>query len=262
MDGVYLVTGASSGIGRAIASLLAKRGARVVAMARTASALEALAAEGGTVLAFPGDVAVEADCQAAVAAAVSHFGRLDGVIHSAGVSQRGLAAESGLAVFRRLIEVNYYSTVALALAALPALKATRGHFVVISSVMGLYAAPWRSGYAASKHAVQGFMDALRVEWAEDGVHVMTVCPGFVATNVSVNALGPDGQPTGQMDADTASGLAPEAVATAVLHGIERRARTVVPAGRLEKLGIWLSRFAPGLLDRVLAKRFRRGIAAV
>lgn len=256
---VYLVTGASSGIGRAIARRLVSRGAIVVAMARSADQLEALRGEvtdESKVMAYPGDVTDPAACQGAVEAAVARFGKLNGLIHSAGISMRGLVAETKLEVFRRLMEVNYFSTIALVQAALPALRASRGHVVVISSVVGKFSTPHRSGYAASKHAVQAFMDALRVEEHDAGVHVLTVCPGFVKTNISLNALAADGTAHARMDADTAGGLEPEQVADEVLAAISGRAREIFPAQGLEKLALFLKRLAPGVLDKVLLRRLK------
>ncbi len=258
-DQVWLVTGASSGIGRAIAALLVRRGAKVGLMARRADVLEALRATWGQpdrVVVVAGDVSDREACERAVTTTLAAFGRLDGVVHSAGVSMRARVADAKPEVFRQLMAVNYFSTVDLAQAALPALRASRGHFVVISSVVGKFAPPWRSGYAASKHAVQGFLDALRVETADEGIHVMAVCPGFVVTEISRNAIAADGGAHGQMDADTARGLDPDDVARDVLEGVRRRSREIAPAGLRERLALTLARFAPGLLDRVLLKRLR------
>lgn len=260
---VFLVTGASSGIGRAIAKRLVERGAKVVAMARSADQLEALRAEvtdASRVTAYPGDVTDEVACRGAVEAAVSRFGRLDGVVHSAGISMRGLVAETKIDVYRRLMEVNYFSTINLMQAALPALLATKGHAVVISSVVGKFSTPYRSGYAASKHAVQAFMDALRVEQYDAGLHVLTVCPGFVKTNISLNALAADGSQHAKMDADTAGGLDVEPVADRVLAAIEHREREIFPAQGLEKMALFLKRLSPRMLDKVLLKRLRNPAA--
>jgi short-subunit dehydrogenase len=256
-DQVFLVTGASSGIGRAIADLLARRGAKVVAMARGVEALEALKAglpHPERLVVSPGDVTVPEDIERAVASAIAAFGGLDGVVHSAGVSMRGAIAETRLEVYRQLMEINYFSTIMLAKAAMPALRARRGHFAVISSIVGYVSTPQRSGYAASKHAVQAFMDTLRLEEHAHGVHVLTVCPGFVRTNISRNALSADGSPHGRMDTMTDAGLEPEAVAEAVLDALARRKREIFPAGALERFSLVLSRVAPWLLDRILLKQ--------
>lgn len=254
---VFLVTGASSGIGREVALQLVAQGANVVAMARTSSALDALreaCAHPDRLRPYVGDVTIEADCREAVSVAQGTFGRLDGLVHAAGISMRGRAAETDMAVFRRLMDVNYFSTVMLAQSALPALRESRGHLVVISSVVGHVAPPNRSGYAASKHAVQGFMNALRAEEAATGLHVLTVCPGWARTNMSMNALEPDGRAHGQMDETTAKGLAPATVAHAVLKAISGRKRAVYPAGLKERAALALARWAPAILDRVMAGR--------
>lgn len=256
---VFLVTGASSGIGRAIAHLLVARGARVVAMARSADQLDALRQDVATpehLVVFPGDVTDAAACRAAVETGLTRFGRLDGLIHSAGISMRGLVAETQMEVYRRLMEVNYYSSIALIQAALPAIQASKGHVVVISSVVGKLSTPYRSGYAASKHAVQALLDALRVEQHDAGVHVMAVCPGFVKTNISYSALTATGEAHNQMDADTAGGLEASDVAEQVLAAMEARRREIFPAQRLEKLALFLKRVSPGMLEKMLLKRFR------
>jgi NAD(P)-dependent dehydrogenase (short-subunit alcohol dehydrogenase family) len=226
-------------------------------MARTADALDALAADSGhpeRLVPFTGDVTSEADCLAAVDTALARYGGLDGLVHSAGVSMRGLVGETRPEVFRSLMEVNYFSTVMLVKAALPPLRQRKGHVVAISSITGYVSPPQRSGYAASKHAVQAFMDALRLEEHDRGVHVLTVCPGYVRTNISLNALAADGSRHARMDASTGEGLAPEAVAAEVLDAIVHRKREIYPAGWMEKLSLVLKRVAPPLLDQLLKRR--------
>jgi NADP-dependent 3-hydroxy acid dehydrogenase YdfG len=258
-DKVFLVTGASSGIGLAIAHALVKAGARVALMARSADKLEALRQAWGPdrVVVAAGDVTRPEDCQAAVAATTAAFGRLDGLVHSAGVSMRGEVAKTAPAVFRQLMDINFHSSVSLIQATLPAVTAAKGHLVVISSVVGHISPPYRGGYAASKHAVQALMDALRVEVLDQGVHVLTVCPGFVATNISLNALTADGSRYAHMDEDTAEGLKAEDVAADVLAAIAGRKREIAPAGGLETLGLWMQRLSPTILDKIMLRRFRK-----
>lgn len=253
-DKAFLVTGASSGIGREVAGRLAARGARVAAMARSRAPLEELAAQGGgRVRAVPGDVTRADDCRGAVEAARAAWGRLDGLVHCAGVSQRALARDTREQVVRDLMEVNFFSLVHLFHHAVDDLVAARGHLVAVSSMMGLYATQLRSGYAASKHALQGFLDSVRLELAPQGVHVMVVSPGFVKTAISLHALTADGTPHGRTDAAIAGGLEPRVVADAMLAGMQRRRRDLFPAGAKERFGLFLSRWAPGLLDRVLLR---------
>lgn len=251
----FIVTGATSGIGRATAKLLSDRGANVVAMARTRDKLRKFRKEINrkSFDIFPGDVSRENDVKKAVHQTYKVFDKIDGVIHNAGITMRGLAEESDLKVFKTLIEVNYYSMLYFYKYAHKHLVASKGHLVGVSSMMGLYSTQYRSGYAASKHALQGFLDSVRLELADAGVHVMTCSPGFVNTNVSVNALGPDGKAHGKMDEGNAGGLEPEEVARAILSGLEHRKRDVFPAGMKEKTALFLSRWSPATLDRMLLR---------
>jgi short-subunit dehydrogenase len=251
-DKAFIVTGASSGLGRSIAKLLAENGAAVTIMARTKTALEDLRqASGGTFLVQPGDVTRPGDCENVVRATVDTFGKLDGLIHNAGVSMRARAAETNAHVYQDLMAVNFLSMVYLFQASLPHIEKTRGHMAAVSSMMGRYATQERSGYNASKHALQGFMDSIRIELMRTGVHVMVASPGFIQTNNSVNALTADGSPYGRMDNALAKGLTPDKTARIILKGLKHRKRDVFPAGPREKLGLLLSKWAPGLLDRVL-----------
>ena len=151
------------------------------------------------------------------------------------------------------MEVNFYSMVYFYKYAHKHLVASKGHLVGVSSMMGLYSTQLRSGYAASKHALQGFLDSVRLEVADEGVHVMTCSPGFVKTNISVNALDAGGKSTGQMDDAIAAGLDPAEVAESILNGIKHRKRDVYPAGLKEKTALLLSRLSPGMLDQVLLR---------
>lgn len=251
----FIVTGASSGIGMATAELLAERGAKVMAMARTRDKLRALKKKVNqkTFEIFPGDVSRENDVRKCVHQTYKVFDTVDGVIHNAGITMRALAEESDLKVFRTLMEVNYFSMLYFYKYALVHLTASKGHLVGVSSMMGLYSTQYRSGYAASKHALQGFLDSVRLELADKQVHVMTCSPGFVNTDVAVNALGPDGKPHGKRDQANAEGLPPIEVAQAILDGIEHRKRDVIVAGLKERTALFLSRFSPATLDRILLK---------
>ncbi len=254
-DKTFIVTGATSGIGRATALLLLERGANVVAMARTRESLRSMrkSVNRKSFEIFPGDVSHENDVKQAVHQSYKLFDRIDGLIHNAGISMRALANESDLRVFKTLMEVNYYSMLYFYKYAHKHLVASKGHLVGVSSMMGLYSTQYRSGYAASKHALQGFLDSVRLELDQDGVHVMTCSPGFVKTNISLTALGPDGKPHGQMDQAIATGIEPEEVAREILSGMEERKRDIFPAGMKEKTALFLSRWSPGLLDRMLLR---------
>ncbi len=250
----FLVTGASAGIGRSIAKLLSENGAFVAIMARSKTRLEDLSREKeGTFLVQPGDVTLKEDCENAVRAAVDTFGKLDGLIQNAGVSMRARASETKVQIYQDLMAVNFFSMVYLFEAALPHIEKTRGHIAAVSSMMGKYSTQERSGYNASKHALQGFMDSIRIELMNKGIHVMVASPGFVQTDNTINALTEDGTPYGRMDRMHAKGLTPDKTAQIILHGLKHRKRDVFPAGPREKFGLFLSKFAPGLLDRALLR---------
>lgn len=253
-DKSFIVTGASSGIGRAIAETLAERGARVAIMARRRDLLSEVARPfGEQVLSCPGDVTSKEDCEAVVGTAVKSFGGLDGLIHNAGVTMRAVAIDTEMDVYRRLMEINFFSMVGLYQLSMPHLTRSNGHLVAVSSLMGRFSTQLRSGYTASKHALQGFMDSVRLEVTQDGVHVMVVSPGFVRTEGSVSALTADGTLYGKVDDAMAAGLAPEAVAQEILTAIEKRKRDCFPTGPRERFGFWLSRHAPSALDRLLLR---------
>ena len=251
---VFLVTGASGGIGRALAVALAKKGAHVLAMARTQEKLIALREEiGEGIHPFKGDVTQEKDCEDAVQAALGITGQFHGLIHNAGISMRGVALDSKKEVFRDLMEVNFFSMLNLYHPSIEHLRKTQGHLVAVSSVMGRYATQERSGYCASKHALQGFMDSVRLENLEQGIHTMVVSPGFVNTDIARNALGPDGKPLGKDGNATLAGLHANDVAETILKGLQKRKRDLYPAGFKEKLGLFFSKHAPGFLDKMLLK---------
>jgi NAD(P)-dependent dehydrogenase (short-subunit alcohol dehydrogenase family) len=195
---IVLVTGASSGIGRAAAVRLAGYGARVVAAARTAAHLDevcgVIAAQGGQAVAVPTDVSDAAQCQRAVAVAVERFGGLDILINSAGLSLRGYFEGTALDVLDRVMRVNFFGTLYATHFALPYIKGRRGSLVAISSLTGKRGTPSYALYGASKFAVQGLYESLRLELAPEGVHVGVLAPAYVDTPLRAHVLGPDGKP--------------------------------------------------------------------
>jgi NAD(P)-dependent dehydrogenase (short-subunit alcohol dehydrogenase family) len=195
---VVLVTGGSSGIGRATALRLASLGARVAVAARTEAALAGVVKEvearGGEALAVPADVSEAEQCRRAVEAVVGRFGRLDVLVCSAGISMRSLFAESDLAALERVMRVNFFGVLHPTYYAIPHVQRTRGSLVAISSLTGKRGTPSYAVYGASKFAVRGLYDSLRLELAPDGIHVGVVSPGFVDTPLRERVLGPDGRP--------------------------------------------------------------------
>ncbi len=198
---VVVVTGASSGIGEAMAREYAKMGAKVVMAARREEELKRIAseieAEGGKVAYSACDVVKEEECKRLIEVAIEAFGSIDVLICNAGLSMRALFDDCDLKVLHRLMDVNFWGTVNCTKYALPWLQRSKGSLVGISSVAGIHGLPGRTGYSASKYAMTGFLDTIRVENLKKGLHVMTACPGFTASNVRFSALTADGSQQGE-----------------------------------------------------------------
>lgn len=253
---VVWITGASSGIGEALAYAFAAQGARLVLSSRRPAELERVrraCAAPDTHVVLPLDIVRPETFPTAVSEVIEHCGRLDILVNNAGVSQRALAADASLESERALMEVNYFGPVALTKAALPALRAQPGgHIVVVSSVMGYLGTPGRSTYAAAKHALHGYFDSLRAELWRENLAVTLACPGYVRTAVSANALGPHGERHATTDRSTKRGIAPERCAAAIVRAVARR-RDEVYIGGWEVAGIYLKRYFPSLLARIIRK---------
>lgn len=250
---VVVVTGASSGIGEAMAREYAKMGAKVVMAARREEELRRIASEiessGGKVTYTAGDVVCEEDCKHLMQHAVDTFGGIDVLICNAGLSMRALFDDCDLKVLHRLMDVNFWGTVNCTKYALKWLQQSRGSLVGISSVAGIHGLPGRTGYSASKYAMTGFLDTIRVENLKKGLHVMTACPGFTASNVRFSALTADGSQQGETPRNEDKMMTPEQVAHIVARGIRRRKRLCLMEweGRGTHL---LKKFFPGLVDKL------------
>jgi short-subunit dehydrogenase len=251
---VAIVTGASSGIGRALALQLAGQGAKVVLAARRAELLEEAAAAcratGGEALAVPTDVADEAQCRALVERTVAAFGGLDLLVDNAGLAVIArLEDYANLGLFRHVLDVNFYGAVHCTYHALPHLIRSRGRIVAISSLGGKMPAPYNSAYIASKFALHGFFDSLRIEMAKYGVSVTIVCPFWVVTGFHEAQLDKAGVPHGPRGRAiyTPKMMSADRCAEITLRAARRRRREVLmgPAG----LVAWLRLLAPGLIDR-------------
>ena len=254
---IVWVTGASSGIGKACAESWARRGATVVLSARKAETLDAVAAPlrdiGADVHVVTLDLS-NSDSLPAVAQDVQEkIGPVDVMVHCGGISQRSKAIETALDVDRRVMEIDYFGTLALTKALLPSMvKRGRGHFVVVTSLMGLFSSPLRSGYCGAKHALHGFFESLRAEHHDDGLKVTMVCPGFIRTNISLNAVVGDGTQQGTMDAKTGAGMTAEQCAERMVKAVERNKAEVL-IGRYEILAAYIKRLSPALL-RCIVRR--------
>ena len=255
---VVWITGASSGIGEALAVELAKAGARLVLSARRADELERVARQCASteVMILPLDLAVSDDFDKRVGEVLARFGQVDVMVHNGGISQRSWVKDTAMSVHRRLMEVNFFGTIALTRALLPSMLEKRhGHFVIISSVMGKIGTPMRSSYAATKHALHGFFDCLRAEVTNDGLHVTIICPGYIATNVSSNALTADGSPTNKTNQEVASGASPEATARQIMAAVAaKKSEAYVGNIGKDRLALTLKRFLPSVLERMVNGR--------
>ncbi len=249
------ITGASSGIGEALARALADKGARLILSARNQEKLEALKASlpyAGNHQVRPLDLANQASIQAAVA---QHGDApLDMLINNGGISQRSLVEDTDLEVHRAVMETNFFGTVALTQALLPRLLDRRAMVVNIASVAGKVGGQEMSGYAASKHALIGFMDCLRAETRGRGLKVLNVCPGFVQTQISINALTADGKRYGRMAGSIARGISPAQCAQAICKAIAKDKDEVVIGKGLSRWAPLIKRISPGLFNRLSAAR--------
>ncbi|MFN8597829.1 MAG: SDR family oxidoreductase [Anaerolineae bacterium] len=256
-DKVVIITGASSGIGREVAWQLATHGAKLVLAARDVDRLEQVAADcrthGGQALAVKTDVAIEAECRALIERAVREYGRIDALINNAGISMWARFDQlQDLDMLDRIMRVNYLGAAYCTFYALPHLKQTHGRLVAVSSLAGKNGIPTRSGYAASKHAMAGFFDSLRIELADSGVSVTVIYPGFVTSEIRTRAFGTDGQPLKKSPVRESEVMTPQECARLIITAMARRQREEVMTLR-GKLGLWVKLIAPGLVDR-MAKR--------
>jgi dehydrogenase/reductase SDR family member 7B len=251
-DKVIWITGASSGIGEALAYAFSAGGAKVILSSRRAEELERVkraCANPGQVESLPLDLLDISSLGAKTGQAIGLFGHIDIMVHNGGITQRSLVIETSLDVHRQVMELDYFSYVALTKELLPHfVQRQAGHFVVMSSVMGKIGTPMRSAYAAAKHALHGFFDCLRAEVSPAGVQVTILTPGYIRTNISKFALNKDGGKLGKVSADIEKGLEPEKAADQILRAIERGAyESFIGRFGMEKIALWLNRWAPGFV---------------
>jgi NAD(P)-dependent dehydrogenase (short-subunit alcohol dehydrogenase family) len=276
---VVIVTGASHGIGEEIALALAAQGARLVLAARRADELERVveacrhAAAGGAgasaaaidaiavatdAIAVATDVTIPSDCERLVSRAIDAFGRVDMLVNNAGLGMWARVDEvRDLSIFDRVMRVNYFGAVHCTVYALPHLKASHGRILCVSSLAGRSGVPLRSGYAASKHAMNGFFDSLRIELRDAGVTVTLVCPGFVGTGAQGRNLGATGAPLGASPVKASAVMTAEECARIAVDAAAARRREVILSAR-GRVGLWLKPFFPALVDGFAARAIARG----
>ena len=262
---VCWITGASSGIGAALAIEMAGRGNVLLLSARNEDALRtvqkqcyATGASEDDIHLLPLDVTDELAIKNAVADVMRDIGRIDLLINNAGISQRSICLDTDMATYRRLFEVDVFGQIALTKAILPHMIAQEsGHIAVTASVAGKIGVPLRTGYCAAKHAMMGFFDALRAEVAQHNIQVSTIVPGFIHTNLAKNALKGDGSAFAQTDSDIANGMAADKAATIIAQGLAKQKKEIPVGEGLEMVGLYLKRFFPSIIFRMMAKRARQ-----
>jgi short-subunit dehydrogenase len=253
---VVAVTGGSNGIGKALVQLLLQMDAKVATCSRNQDNLYTLqiANAGKPLHTLVADVSNPNDCRNFINSTISTFGGIDILINNAGVSMRALVKDAELDVFKKVMDINYYGTVYCTKLALPSIIERKGTVVAVSSIAGYRGLPGRSGYSASKYAVNGWMEALRTELLPDGVNVMWVCPGFTASNIRNTALNNVGQSQGESPMDENGMMSANECAMHILNAIEKRKRTLILTFT-GKRTVFMNKFFPSWADRLVHKFF-------
>jgi len=253
---VIWITGASSGIGEALAYGWSQLGARLILSARREDELErvkAACARSGQCTVAPLDLSRQEDIEAMVDRMLQQFGSIDILVNNGGISQRSLVIETDVVVDRRIMEVDYFSGVILTKKLLPAMVAKgSGHIIAISSIVGMFGFPLRSAYSAAKHAMHGFYESVWAELHTQGIRVTVVCPGRILTNVSLHALTKDGTPHNEMDHGQANGITAETCARKIIKAVGKNKKEVY-IGKKDLLMIYFKRYIPWLYYRLVSK---------
>jgi short-subunit dehydrogenase len=257
-DKVVVVTGGTDGIGKALVQDLLNRGARVSTCGRDHDKLYQLQREYASANLYVqvADVSIENDCRRLMEATVKNFGGIDILINNAGISMRALLKDLEISVIRKVMDINFYGSVYCTKYGLPSIIERKGTIVGVSSIAGYRGLPGRSGYSASKFALQGWLEAIRTELMGEGVNVMWVCPGFTASNIRHAALNKEGNAHGETPMDEGKMMSAETCAKHILRAIEKKKRTLVLTFT-GKRTVFLEKFFPRLADRFTAKFFMK-----
>jgi len=251
---IVVVTGGSSGIGKALVEDALGRGAMVAVCARNLEKLQSIFPRSERLFCFRADVSKEEDCKVFIDAVVKQLGGVDVLVNNAGISMRALFEDVELSVLKELMDVNFWGAVYCTKYALPSVKARKGVIAGVSSIAGYRGLPGRTGYSASKFALQGFLESLRTEMLHTGVHVMWVAPGFTASNIRNVARSSDGSAQAETPLDESKLMTAAACARIIMDGVENRKRSIVMTGQ-GKLTVWLNKLLPGLADKLVYNHF-------
>lgn len=253
-DKVVIITGGSSGIGKALALHFGKNGSKIVVTGRKQEdldqAIAQLEGEGIECMQYQGDVSNEEDNKKLVEAVIVRFGKIDVLINNAGISMRALFQETNLDVIRKVMEINFFGAVSATSYCLPHILKSKGSIIGISSIAGYRGLPGRSGYSASKFALNGFLESLRTELLKTGVHVLTACPGFTASNIRKRSLTKDGSSQGDSPRAEEKMMTAEECARHIYNATVKRKKTLVLTGQ-GKLTVFLNKWAPGMMDKIV-----------
>lgn len=251
---IVIVTGASSGIGKALVYGFAAQGCKIVMAARNMDKLsfieQELRAQGIEIISVQTDVSQETDCKNLIDRAYQQFGGIDILVNNAGISMRALFEDLDLDVLRRLMDVNFWGTVYCSKYALPHLLKSRGSLVGIISIAGFIGLPGRTGYSASKFAMRGFLNTLRIENLKKGLHVLVAAPGFTATNIRTTALDAAGCQQGESPRDETNMMSAEKCASLIIKGIRKKKREIIMTFVEGKLTVFLNKWWPRLVDKL------------
>ena len=255
-DKIVIITGGSSGIGKALAEKFGSEGSKVLITGRNQQDLDATVNEMRSrnieIVGFRADVSQEGDNKAMAAEAIQKFGRIDILINNAGISMRALFNEVDLEVVKKVMEINFFGVLYATKYCLPEIIKNQGSVVGISSIAGYRGLPGRTGYSASKFALNGFLEVLRTELLNTGVNVLTACPGFTSTNIRKRSLTKYGSHQGESPRDEENMMTSEEVAERIYHAVLKRKRILVLTA-MGKVAVWLNKVWPSLADRLVFK---------
>lgn len=257
---VVIITGGTSGIGKALAETYVEKGYAVVISGRNAQNLSEtvldLQKKTPDVLGVQMDVSKEEDCERLIQATIQQFGRIDLLINNAGISMRALFKDLDLKVLKQVMDINFWGTVYCTKFALPYLLQQKGSIVGISSVAGFKGLPARTGYSSSKFAMHGFLESVRIENFDAGLHVLIACPGFTASNIRNTALAKDGNIQGESPLDEGKIMQADEVAHIIARAVDKRKRDVVMT-KQGKSVFWMNKFFPSFVDKQVLKHFKK-----